>query len=378
VRVNDVLKYEIARGSFGGDYWVSHVYALNNPDLSAITKSTPQGGGPLITEYDNRSLHIDPNTGIIEGVDPNMKPMSHNNFDVTTEYLLAPQATLTVRYTHKALRYGIEDIGVLDENESEVYTTGNPGFGLTSDSVRTATGASLTPKAQRDYDGLEFRVTGRAQRLFYNASYTYSKLFGNWAGLANSDEAGRSDPNVSRAFDLSPSNFDQNGQNVYGRLATDRPHSLKLFGNYALESRLGTTMLGLSQAAYSGTPLSSEITFIVPVFYNGRGDMGRTDTFTQTDLLASHAIRFGGNKRAVFEFYVFNLFNQSSVTNRTQRYNRNGNLFLFEELYNGTIGDPTRLINGLTGASPALNPIYNQPLTYQDARRINIGLRLQF
>ena len=138
VRVNDVLKYEMARGSFGGDIWVSHVYALNNPELSAITKSTPGGGGPVITEYDNRSLSIDPNTGLIEGVDPDMRPMSHNNFDVTTEYLLRPQAaTLTVRYTHKHLRYAIEDIGVLDENESEVYTTGNPGFGLQPDSIRT-------------------------------------------------------------------------------------------------------------------------------------------------------------------------------------------------------------------------------------------------
>ena len=34
----------------------------------------------------------------------------------------------------------------------------------------------------------------------------------------------------------------------------------------------------------------------------------------------------GGNKRAVFEVYVFNLFNQDIVTNVTTRYNRNGSV----------------------------------------------------
>ena len=124
---------------------------------------------------------------------------------------------------------------------------------------------------------------------------------------------------MSRAFDLSPGNFDENGNNVYGLLGTDRPHTLKLFGNYAIESKLGTTMLGLSQQALSGTPISSEVTFIVPIFYNGRGDLGRTNAYTQTDLLASHAFGFGGGKRMVLEAYVFNLFNQEAITNITPR-----------------------------------------------------------
>ena len=132
--------------------------------------------------------------------------------------------------------------------------------------------------------------------------------------------------------------------------------------------------------AYSGTPLSSEITFIVPVFYNGRGDLGRTSTFTQTDLLASHAFRFGGSKRAVFEFYLFNLFNQNNVTNVTTRYNRNGSMPSRRWRPSCTTArsgtDPVRQRPG--GASPSYNPIYNQPLAYQDARRINIGVRFQF
>jgi hypothetical protein len=38
----DTLKYELARGSFGGDYWVSNVYTLDDPTkLTSLNKSTP-------------------------------------------------------------------------------------------------------------------------------------------------------------------------------------------------------------------------------------------------------------------------------------------------------------------------------------------------
>src|SRR4029450_8985372 len=158
-----------------------------------------------------------------------------------------------------------------------VYVIGNPGYHQRSDAETTPTGAALVPKAQRDYDGFGIRIDGNSRRCACNASYTWSRLYGNWAGLPNSDENGRSDPNVSRAFDLAPGNFDAKGQNVFGRLATDRPHTLKLFGNYNHDWALGSSSIGLSQVAYSGTPLSSEVTFIVPVLYNGRGDLGRTD-----------------------------------------------------------------------------------------------------
>jgi hypothetical protein len=379
VRINDVLKYELARGSFGGDYWHSRVYRLNSPDLARISTSSPDALGALIIDFDNRTVPINAQ-GQLEGIDPDIEPMSHDAFDVSTEYLLGGMTRLTLRYSHKHLRRAIEDIGVLDENESEVYTTGNPGYHLTSDSVTTATGASLVPKAQRDYDGLEIRIDGRKRNFSYNASYTLSRLYGNWAGLANSDENGRSDPNVSRAFDLSPGNFDSKGQNVFGRLATDRPHALKLFGNYTADWKLGSSSIGLSQVAYSGTPLSSEVTFIVPVFYNGRGDLGRTDAFTQTDLVVKHGFRIGGARRLMLEAFVFNLFDQDSVTNVTTRLNRNGSIptSFVPALYDGTIGDLTRLVSGPGGPSPSINPIYKMPLTYQSGRTITIGARFQF
>jgi outer membrane receptor protein involved in Fe transport len=376
IRINDVLKYELARGSFGGDYWWSHVYTLDSPDMTRLNATTPGALGRPVTSYDNRAVHIDAQ-GNIDGIDDDVKPMAHDAFDVTSDFLLNTRMTFTVRYVHKALVRAIEDIGILDEFGSEIYTIGNPGFSETSDSVKAAAGGSFVPRAQRDYDGLELRLTGRMPRLNYQVSYTYSRLYGNWAGLANSDENGRSDPNVSRAFDLSPGNFQANGQNVYGRLATDRPHTLKLFGNYVIDSPLGSTSLGLAQVAYSGTPLTSEATFIVPVFYAGRGDLGRTPTYTQTDVLLSHGFQVGGGRRLVLEAYMFNLFNQDTVTNVTTRLNRNGNLDP-NALYDGTIGNVPSLINPATGSAPAMNAIYNMPLAYQAGRTATIGVRFQF
>ena len=203
---------------------------------------------------------------------------------------------LSFRYTNKELLYGIEDIGVLDEFGTEVYTIGNPGYGLTDykDATLRQTAQPLVPKAKRDYQAFEVRydkrfTEGFARNFNVFASYTWSRLYGNWAGLANSDEAGRSQPNVSRAFDLSPGNFDGKGKNVYGLLATDRPHQWKFFGNYSAEYQGWWDHFSLAQAAFSGTPLSSEVTFIVPAFYNGRGDLGRTPFFTQTDFLVAHS-----------------------------------------------------------------------------------------
>ena len=68
------------------------------------------------------------------------------------------------------------------------------------------------PKAKRDYTGLELTF----QRRFSNnwglfASYTYSKLYGNYSGLASSDEDGRTSPNVNRYFDHLENSFDRNG-----------------------------------------------------------------------------------------------------------------------------------------------------------------------
>jgi hypothetical protein len=386
----DLMKYELARGSFGGDYWHDHYYRMNDPDLSKLTIANPAalaGGTPKVLDVDNRTVPINAQ-GQLDGIDPAIKPMSSRQYSVALDHEFKPGLILSVRYTRNRLVRGIEDIGVLDAEENEVYTIGNPGFGATDAKTNTtASGVPLVPKAVRNYDGVEFRLDGRfsegvLRRLNYNASYTYSRLWGNWGGLANSDENGRSDPNVSRAFDLAPSNFNSKGQNAYGFLATDRPHTFKLFLNYAQPwgGKSGETLFSISQIAYSGTPLSSTAGFIVPVFFNDRGDLGRSPAFTQTDLLVTHTINLSERVKLKFDANIANLFNQASVTNVDPAFNRNGDLsakLSVTDFYKGG-WDVNTLVNPVTGAAPAKNINYGFPTAYQGIRDVRLGMRIQF
>ncbi|MDQ2922389.1 MAG: TonB-dependent receptor, partial [Acidobacteriota bacterium] len=390
----DTMKYELARSSFGGDYWHDLVYKLDNPNTALVSKASPGALGTLIIDIDNRTIPINAQ-GQLDGIDPAIKPMLSREFTVSSEHSFGANMFFSARYTRKRLVRGIEDIGVLDAAENEVYTIGNPGFGVTdATKFTTAKGVPLTPRARRDYDAVEFRLNhrlteGALKNLSYFASYTWSRLFGNWAGLANSDENGRSQPNVSRAFDLSPGNFNQKTQNVFGRLATDRPHQFKFFGNYLWKTRAGSTSFSLSQIAYSGTPLSSEITFIVPIFYKGRGDLGRTPWFTQTDALVAHTINLGEHVHLKFDANITNLFNQATVTGRVVRFNRNGSVNLDStcvaatgcvtpNTFYVTGFDAESKVNGITGSSPARNVIYNLFNARQGIREIRLGVHLQF
>jgi outer membrane receptor protein involved in Fe transport len=391
----DVMKYELARGSFGGDVWISHIYRLDNPaGFANLGFANPGAAGTLITEFDNRHIDVDEN-GQIAGIDPDLKPYQQREFTVTSEHQLGRETVLSMRYTRKRLIHAIEDIGLLDDLGNEVYVYGNPGFGTRSTSINTLSGEVidlepgnfLFPKAVREYDGFEVRfqhrfAQGFARGLSFLTSYTLSKLWGNYTGLANSDENGRSDPSVSRAFDLPYGNFDQFGHNVYGRLPTDRPHTFTFFGNYPLKWKGGTTDFSLSQVAYSGTPLSTEATVIVPLYPFGRGDLGRTDAFTQTDLLLAHNIPITERVNLKFEGNVTNLFNQAAVMNINNRINRSGNLSLEDpDFFNGfnilTAGLPANPVYGLPGTrAQGLTP--NGSNAYQGIREVRLGVRLQF
>ena len=154
----------------------------------------------------------------------------------------------------------------------------------------------------------------------------------NYAGLASSDEittpttgvsstttqqqagqVSRPGGNVNRAWDLDELLFDSKGHlDVLGALATDRPHVLKLYGAY--DFPFGT-QIGAFVYAGSGTPMSTYVNTVnqIPVFVNGRGDMGRTPVYSRTDMLVSHALTLANAKRLRFELNVQNLFNQKTA-----------------------------------------------------------------
>lgn len=407
--IYDVMKYELARGSFGGDVWVSSVYRLDNPNVFTLNKANPGALGSLITRYDNRSIAIN-NQGEIEGIDPDIKPSASRDWNFQVERQLGGHWMANVRYVHKDLLRTIEDIGVLDAEDSEVYLIGNPGFGETTNTSsvygqRTPNGKSfLVPKAVRQYDAVEFSLRARFAKWNLFPSYTWSRLYGNYSGLANSDEAGRSDPGVSRAYDLPYYYFDASGsqENRLGRLGTDRPHTFRMFGTYELKNKLGTTTFGGTQFAFSGTPDSTSVIYLsAPTFPNGRGDMGRTPVYTQTDVMLRHQFNAGERAKIQLEMQVRNLFNQAAVIARVTQINRNGAITIdpaqFFKGYNvfdyvkvGTGGTRYNPIYGLPGAGVAAgggpgtarSSAFSATLpnfgAYQDFRTLRIALRFVF
>ncbi|MBI5280754.1 MAG: TonB-dependent receptor [Candidatus Solibacter usitatus] len=395
----DVMKYELARGSFGGDFWVTHIYTLDNPNVLNLGLANPGAAGKQVIQFDNRTIPIN-SRGELEGIDPNIKPFKQRRFSAALEHQLTARSILGVRYTRTDVLAGIEDIGVLD-GDDEVYLIGNPGLGDTRNTksvygAKTPNGKEfLVPKATRQYDAVEFRLQGQKNRVTYLASYTVSRLWGNWSGLANSDESGRSDPGVSRAFDLPYYYFDQSGsqKNVFGRLATDRPHEIKGFLSYDLKSKIGTTLFGLTQVAWSGVPDSTSVIYqSAPTFPHGRGDMGRTPFYTQTDFNLAHTVKFTERYGARFEVNFINLLNQAAVVSRTTQINRTGAISAAQLPLSQFFGgyDVNKFVypgNYLAGKTPQYNPIYGLPGgnyraggpgAYQSPRNIRLGISFLF
>ena len=114
------------------------------------------------------------------------------------------------RYVHKQIDRTIEDVGVIVPGIGEVFYIANPGEGaatfILGDECPTC---PPLPKAKRDYNALELKVTKRFSNNWEaNASYTLSSLEGNYPGLASSDEVARTSPNVTRLFDSIIMEFD--------------------------------------------------------------------------------------------------------------------------------------------------------------------------
>jgi len=330
----DVMKYEMPRGSFGGDIYLTYYYALDDPmvfetlktygyptDPSKLPGRFFEGVDWRIPSNDPKSCEKAglPCTGMT--VDPNLKPMKQRMLDLGYDYSINPTLVASVRYTHRDLVRTIEDVGTLT-SAGEVYFIANPGFGIVADPKTWEAGYPTTPKAKRNYDAVEVRLDQRfAKNYQYAASYTWGRQYGNYSGLASSDENGRTSPNVNRYFDLPWLGYDEKGKYAEGLLATDRGHTFKFFGAYTLNSKVGATTLSPNVAWFAGSPLTTQINAIssVPVYPYGRGDMGRTATYFRTDMNVIHDFKPFKNNEAMkvrFEFTVFNLFNSSSETNR--------------------------------------------------------------
>jgi hypothetical protein len=339
-RYFDWVKYELARGSFGGDTWLVNYRSLDSLDVYNLNLSNMPGRDLWGGMRDRRVPNFDT-------IDPDLKPMYQDATNLGFEYQLTTTTAFGVNYVHNKLTRTIEDVGSLDASGNEVYFAANPGEGIaTTMFVTGLTEPFKTPRPLRQYDAVDFSISRRFSRNWFgSANITISRLYGNYAGLSNSDEISTPTTGTSsataqqqggsiarpgtaagRAWDLDELEWDSKGHlDVRGRLATDRPVVAKFYGSYRLP--FGTQVGGFVYAG-SGTPMSTVVntTNTIPVLVNGRGDMGRTPFLSRTDLLVSHDLNVGGPKRVRLELNVLNLFNQKTATHIFNSLNKGAGL----------------------------------------------------
>ena len=239
---------------------------------------------------------------------------------------------INVRYVHKQIDRAVEDTGALDAQSNEIYVIANPGEGLTA----IAHPGVANPKAVRDYDAVEFAVEKRfADNWYLRSSYLWSRLYGNYSGLSQSDENGRTSPNVGRLWDYPMMMFKDGGVADLGPLATDRPHQFKT--QFIYQFNFGTTV-GFESVRRQRTAGDA----------SGSGSIRRTTcprrrTSVQqrrrdADLLADRPAAVAshpahGHQQLQSEFNVLDLFNQDTATSRFSIYQKTNGVIPNEDLF---------------------------------------------
>jgi len=327
----DVMKLAMAAGSYGGFKWKTAYYPLNTFNWDQIGAGYDLGTPWAVVDYRIPSF---------DSTDPNMKPMSQMELSGGVEKKLADNLSLSTRVVYKNLLWAIEDIGVLT-SAGELYYTTNPGGEFITDVWAQSRadgvipqGAPDIPKAKRTYIGVNIALDKRfSDNWMGGVSYTWSRLTGNYSGLASGDEYGRTDPNVERYFDLWYLAFDKELNKIDGVLPGDRTHQFKAYGSYTFD--FGLTV-GAIVNAMTGIPVSTEYAMDAEGYLPfNRGDMGRTPFLMFANLYAEYNLKLGNNTLN-FNINIDNIFNTRTAMRTYSRFNIGNVAVTDEQLVNNS------------------------------------------
>lgn len=314
--------------------------------------------------------------GVKEPVDPNASPQSSDEFVVGGEYELFSDARLGVTYTHRYLNRALED---MSRDEANTYFIGNPGYGIASD----------FPKAVRNYDAITvYFDKAYANTWLFKASYTLSRLYGNYAGLFR-PETLQLDPNITSDFDLKSLL-----PNRTGLLPGDSTHSVKIYAaKDFLLSGGQDILLGLTFRTRSGTPLNAfgahplygqNEAFVIPrgaggtLNPDGSITPTRGDWVHNIDLRVGYSVRLNKDSTLGITADIFNIFNFQTTTSYDQTYTLSNVL----PCSGGTVpacvkhSDPGKPV--AFDPKTEVNPNYGKALAYQDPRQFRFGAKITF
>src|SRR5262249_41192157 len=137
------------------------------------------------------------------------------------------------------------------------------------------------------------------------------------------------------------------------------------------------------------TPQSTYVNTVnqIPMFVEGRGNMGRSPVRSQTDLNVQHTFRIGEKQRLILEMNMLNLFNQKTALYIFNNPNRGtgtaqpdssinlSNVDLFQGFdYRAMINNTTDQKSG----RGAFDPRYGQNALFNPGFSGRLGIKFQF
>jgi len=326
-------------------------------------------------------------------IDSDAKLSYTNEYIIGFDREIMRNTSVGVRYTYRNIGRVLEDVAAFP---MVAYDLGLPGTGsveyiLTNPSSATPIASQAAFLGARfddpihKYQAVELTFNRRfADNWSMLASYRWSKLRGNFEGFYR-DDNGQSDPGITSLYDF-PTNdpsytaigvpqFGYRGDIRFlgdpnGILPLDRPHQIKVFGNYALPMGFG---VGVGLNLSSGAPLTALAAN--PNYANGGeipegprgsgiqtidGFKSRTPFQSEVSVQASYKLNVGGGRNLTLLADVFNLFDTQTV-------------LMYDQW------------TQLTG--PAPNPDFGAPITqvlagappqFQTPRQVRLGARFSF
>jgi hypothetical protein len=421
-RYFEAIPLNLAARYFGGEgiYIRSGVpidSTCTNPDPLSWTGNGEWHGCPIPAKGDTMAMDTAAggsqtfNNGSNYPVQSHLKGQFHNEVVATVEREIVEDLTIRLDYIHRWLGNIIEDGGDsngffvlanpgnvpkealddaqkdIDRFQAQVNTLGpqamadpmNAGLqaqlGYAQSALGNAQGKLQTlqelakaPKPERTYDAISLSLNKRfSKNWFARASYTYSRLIGNYEGLYQTEQNYFA-PNGNNFHDTSDLYW-----NIRGPLPNDRPHLGRLDGYYTHALGKGNITAGLSFVGQSGMPRNymsallpaQQIVFLLP-----RGAAGRTPTITQFDGHLAYGREL--SPKVMLEAFV-DLFNQQAALLTDDNYTFD----LAASIVNGTPND-LKFAKNAFGAPIAKNANFGHALTYQQPFHGRLGLRLTF
>jgi hypothetical protein len=362
---------------------------------AGLTRPVPNGtvtqipGGAAVTNH-----FILAGVGV-DTLDPNAKLSYSNEVVLGFEREISAGTTFGVRYVFRNTPRVLEDVANCPMAAYEIaasatacatvdYILTNPGVAtpINAGAIAAVPGFAAVKfdDPVHKYNSLEFTLNKRGSNWTGNASYRYSRLRGNFEGFYR-DDNGQSDPAISSLYDFPTNdptyvaNFPGAGDirllgDPNGILPLDRPHQVKLYGNYTFGMGLN---LGANVLLSSGRPLTPmaanpnyDSPGEIPVAPRGTGIqtidgfMERTPFESQLDLQAAWSLKISGARKLTFTADAFNLFNERRITGYDQ------DTQLSAGTANPDFGKP---VNSLLSGTP---PQYQVPFS------LRVGAKFEF